>query len=47
MNAVEQQVHDLKNRVCGLMLIVVDMVQGKTLADISDSVKTDIEGLSA
>jgi hypothetical protein len=43
---MEQQIKDLKNRVCELMLLMVDAIHGKHVADISLDLVTDIGWLS-
>lgn len=43
---MEQQIKDLKNRVCQLILLMVDAIHGKPVADISHDLVTDIGRLS-
>lgn len=43
---MEQQIKDLKNRVCELMLLTVDPIHGKPVADLSHDLVTDFGRLS-
>ena len=45
VTSIEAQVKDLRNRICGLMLVIVDTVHGKELDDISKEIQKDIEAL--
>ena len=42
---MEEQVNGVKNRVCGLMLILVNTVEGKELVDLSSDIQAQIEML--
>ena len=43
---MEQQIKDLKNRFCELMLLMVDPIHGKPVADLSHDLVTDFGRLS-
>lgn len=45
VTSIEAQVKDLKSRICGLMLVIVDTVHGKELDDISKEIQNEVEAL--
>lgn len=45
VTTIEEQVKGLKNRICGLMLVIVNTLQGKELHDISNEIQTEVEAL--
>jgi hypothetical protein len=37
----------VKNRICGLMLVIVNTVQGKELAELSSGIQAEVETLKS
>jgi len=47
MRIIEGQIRDMKNRICGVMLILANAVDGKKATDLPEDIETQIKTLQS